>query len=226
MVKKIDTLSETELSILLRAELITQFAKIVTFADEQDRFSLLVNESGKVISKEDLTFTPVIRSEENFNIPKSVKVDFMKSDLYDLLISKFESGFDKKEPKSRELQRSIKSVVNLQPYDSNNVIDKIITGTKDALKSITTVDDKIDCIKEMVAALYANFKNIENRQEKLKIAVPLISKANNICDAEDLFLSKSYTSGELTETIYDGILKLKDYSGNHCHIGRLQPKQR
>jgi len=211
LVKKIDTLSETELSILLRAELITQFAKIVTFADEQDRFSLLVNESGKVISKEDLTFTPVIRSEENFNIPKSVKVDFMKSDLYDLLISKFESGFDKKEPKSRELQRSIKSVVNLQPYDSNNVIDKIITGTKDALKSITTVDDKIDCIKEMVAALYANFKNIENRQEKLKIAVPLISKANNICDAEDLFLSKSYTSGELTETIYDGILKLKDY---------------
>ena len=43
--------------------------------------------------------------------------------------------------------------------------------------------DKIICIKEMVLALYGNFKNIENRQEKLKITVPLISKENNICDS-------------------------------------------
>jgi len=211
LVEKIDVLSETELTLSLRAELIAQLAKIVTFKDEQERFSLLVNETGKVISKEDLTFTPVVRSEERFNIPQSVKVDFMKSELYDLLVSKFESGFDKKEPKSRELQRSIKSVVNLQPYDSNNVIDKIITGTKDALKSFNAIDDKINCIKEMVMALYANFKNIENRQEKLKIAVPLVSKANTICDAEDLYLSKTYPSGELTETIYDGMLKPNDY---------------
>ena len=214
LIEKIDALSETELTIPLRAELITQLAKIINFKDEQERFSLLVNETGKVISKEDLTFTPVVRSEESFNIPKSVKVDFMKSELYDLLISKFESDFDKKEPKSRELQRSIKSVVNLQPYDSNNVIDKIITGTKDALKSLTAIDDKINCIKEMVTALYANFKNIENRQEKLKIAVPLVSKANTICDAEDLYLSKTYPSGELTETIYEGMLKPNDYLGS------------
>lgn len=211
LVEKIDTLSETEMTVSLRADLITQLAKIITFKDEQERFSLLVNETGKVISKEDLTFTPVVRSEESFNIPKSVKVDFMKSELYDLLVSKFESGFDKKEPKSRELQRSIKSVVNLQPYDSNNVIDKIITGTKDAIKSFTIIDDKISCIKEMVSALYANFKNIENRQEKLKIVVPLVSKANTICDAEDLYLSKTYPSGELTETIYNGMLKPNEY---------------
>lgn len=211
LIEKIDTLSKMELTISLRAELITQLARILTFKDEQERFSLLVNESGKVISKEDLTFTPVLRSEESFYIPKSVKVDFMKSELYDLLISKFESGFDKKEPKSRELQRSLKSVVNLQPYDSNNVIDKIITGTKDALKTLPAVDDKINCIQEMVAALYANFKNIENRQEKLKIAVPLISKVNNIRDAADLFLSKSFPSGELTETIYGGIMKPNDF---------------
>jgi len=211
LVKKIDELSQTELSISLRAELIAQLAKIVTFKDEQERFSLLVNEAGRVILKEDITFTPVVRSEESFNIPKSVKVDFMKSELYDLLISKFENGFDKKEPKSRELQRCIKSIVNLQPYDSNNVIDKIITGTKDSLRSFNAIEDKINCIKEMVSALYANFKNIENRQEKLKITVPLISKAEKICDAEELYLSKSYPGGELTDVIYDKILKANDY---------------
>jgi hypothetical protein len=211
LVERIDALSKCDLKIPLRAELITQLSKIVTFKDDQERFSLLVNESGKVISKEDLTFTPVLRSEESFNIPKSVKVDFMKSELYDLLISKFESGFDKKEPKSRELQRNLKSVVNLQPYDSNNVIDKIITGTKDALKTISTNVDRIDCIKEMVSALYANFRNIDNRQDKLKNSVPLISKDENICSAEDLYLSKTYPSGKLTELIYDGMLKAKDY---------------
>lgn len=211
LVNKIDALSETEIPIPLRSELITQLAKIITFKDEQERFSLLVNETGKVISKEDLTFTPVVRSEEHFNIPQSVNVDFIKSELYDLLVSKFEIGFDKREPKSRELQRNVKSVVNLQPYDSNNVIDKIITGTKDALKSIITIEDKINCIKDMVVALYSNFKNIENRQEKIKIGVPLVSKANTICEAEDLYLSKSYPSGELTETIYSGFLKPNEF---------------
>ena len=211
LVEKIDSLSKTDISILLRAELITQLAKVISFNDEQDRMSLLVNESGKVISKDDLAFTPVVRSEESFNIPHSVKVDFMKSELYDLLVSKFEQGFDKKEPKSRELQRCIKLVVNLQPYDSNNVIDKIITGTKDALKSIEAIDDKINCIKEMVAALYANFKNIDNRQEKLKITVPLVSKARKIADAELLYLSEAYPSGKLTEIIYNGFFKPNDY---------------
>jgi hypothetical protein len=135
----------------------------------------------------------------------------MKSELYDLLVSIFEKGFDKKEPKSRELQRCIKSVVNLQPYDSNNVIDKIITGTKEALKTITSIEDKINCIKEMVAALYANFKNIDNRQEKLKITVPLVSKSGEIADAELLYISETYPSGGLTEIIYDGFLKPSDY---------------
>lgn len=210
LVEKIDALSKTNLSVELRAELITQLSKI-TFSNDQERFSLLINESDDIISKEDLAFTPVVRSGEEFKIPKSVKVDFMKSELYDLLISKFENGFDKKEPKSRELQRSIKSVVNLQPYDSNNVIDKIIAGTKDTLKIIATIEDKIICIKEMVLALYVNFKNIENRQEKLKITVPLISKGNNICDSDELYLSESYSSGKLTEVIYLGMLEDKDY---------------
>ena len=211
LIEKIDELSLTEIAISLRAELIAQLSKVIPFKDDRERFSLLVNESGKVISKDDLAFTPVVRSEEKFNIPKSVKVDFMKSELYDLLISIFENTFDKKEPKSRELQRTIKSIVNIQPYDSNNVIDKIITGSKDALKSLPTPEEKVICIKEMVAALYANFKNIENRQEKLKINVPLTSKSNKIIDAEDLFLSKSYPGGSLTEVIYEGLFKSDDY---------------
>jgi hypothetical protein len=211
LVEKIEELSITNISISLRAQLIVQLSKVLSFNDELERFSLLVNESGKVISKDDIAFTPVIRSEENFNIPKSVKVDFMNSELYDALLKLLENDFDKKEPKSRELQRTIKSVVNLQPYDSNNVIDKIITGTKDTLDILSENEDRLMCIKEMVTALYANFKNIENRQDKLRIKVPLINKAKIIDTAENLFLSKSYPSGAITELIYQGIYTENDY---------------
>lgn len=211
LVQQIDELSNTKLPIPIRAELITQLSKVDSDNADDLRFSLLVNESGKVIPKDDVAFTPVVRSEEKFRIPKSVKVDFMKSELFDLLISNFENSFEKNEPKPRELQRAIKSVVNLQPYDSNNVIDKIIAGTKDALKSIRNKKEKLVCINEMIAALYANFKHIENRQEKLRITVPLISKSKQITDAENLFLSKTYPSGSVTEAIYGNTKKAEEY---------------
>lgn len=209
LVERIDELSYSNLSIPLRAELIYQLSKIISYKEENERFSLLVNES-KVISKDDLTFTPKVRSEAKFEIPDLVKVYFMKPELYDLLILKFKETFDKKELEARELQRAIKSVVNLQPYDSNNVIEKIVTGTRGALSSLSA-DDKISCIKDMVTALFVNFKNIENRQEKLKVKVPLISAANKIVDAENLFLSKTYPSGMLTELIYEGLFCESDY---------------
>jgi len=213
-VEKIDALSETELSIALRAELIIQLIDIIGIKDDLERFSLLINDKNEIINKNIVSFTPVRRSDEEFSIPKIVStfLDFMSNELYEELYQRLENRFDKTEKdKKRELQRLIKMVVNVQPYDSSNVIEKIITGTKDALKSITAIEDKLNCIKEMVSALYANFKNIENRQEKLKITVPLISKAEEICYAEDLYLSKSYPSGELTEIIYDGMLQANDY---------------
>lgn len=211
LVKEIDKFSECQIDIELRAELIKQLALAIGASNDKERFSLLINNCNDVILKDELTFTPIVKSEENLKIPRSVKVDFINTELYDSLISKFEENFDKKETKARELQRSIKYVVNIQPYDSNNVIEKIITNTKDTLKKIVSREDKICCVKEMVIALYANFRNIENRQDKLKISVPLISKSENICDAEDLFLSKTYPSGEVTEIIYDGQLTSDHY---------------
>ncbi|WP_148257268.1 protein NO VEIN domain-containing protein [Treponema primitia] len=211
LIEKIDKLSKTGMSIQLRSDLIIQLSGIIEFKENQERFSLLINKFNKVITKDDLAFTPVLSSEENLEIPALVKIDFMDFDLYQLLILKLENKFDKNEPKNRELQRSIKSVVNLQPYDSNNVIEKIITGTNAALKNTSNAENKITYIKEMVAALYSNFKNIENRQEKVKIAVPLISKENTICNSENLYLSESYPSGRLTEIIFKDIFQAKEY---------------
>lgn len=212
LVSKIDDLSKSEIDINLRAELIAQLAKVIPINTDNQRFSLLVDDENALIDKSVIAFTPVIKSEEEFKIPKSVDVGFMNFQLYEILFSRFENEYDKAEKdKRRELQRIIKHIVNIQPYDSNNVIDKIIVGTKDSLKSLSDKDSKIVCIKEMVLALFVNFKNIENRQERLKIGVPLISRSNDFVDAENLFLNKTFPSGQLTEIIYEGVHKSNDY---------------
>jgi len=210
LVEVIDTLSKENLSIELRAELIVQLSQI-PIKEDISKCSLLTNERHELIDKNDITFTPVIRSGEEFNIPRSVKVDFMNSELYDVLVRKLEHNFEKKEPRSRELQRVIKNIVNLQPYDSNNVIDKVISGTSEALKLLSDNEEKLVCIREMVSALYYNFKNIENRQERLKVNVPLICKSGGIELANNLFLSASYPSGSITEVIYEGFYSPEKY---------------
>lgn len=214
LVNMIDAISISKLTIEIRAELIILLIEIIGQKNDLVRFSLLINDSNNIIDKEVVAFTPVRRSEEEFKIPKVVStfIDFMNFELYDELFKRLENNFDKNEKdKKRELQRIIKSVVNVQPYDSNNVIEKIITGTKDALKYLENEDESIDCVKDMVSALFANFKNIENRQDRVKITLPLISKSNEICNSEELFLSQTYPSGALTEIIYEGLFNPEDY---------------
>lgn len=212
LIGRIDELSNSGMLLPLRAELIVVLAKTLPVKESQQRFSLLVNDNGEVIDQEDVAFTPVRRSGETFHVPNAVQIDFMSADLYDLLEARLEDGFDKKElNRSRELQRIIKSVVNVQPYDSNNVIDRIIAGTWDALHIITEVEEQLTCIREMVNALFANFQHINNRQEKLRVNVPLVNLAGKITNAADLFLSATYISGQLTTEIYKGILHVDDY---------------
>ena len=49
----------------------------------------------------------------------------------------------------RELQRIIKVIVNLQPYDISNITKQIITGTRDKLKEVQPSEIST-IIKDMV----------------------------------------------------------------------------
>ncbi|MCS3799091.1 DUF3883 domain-containing protein [Niastella sp. OAS944] len=210
-VERINDLSGCIADLHLRAELIVQMANNNNISEDQGKFSLLVNEASEIISKDSLAFTPAVRSDEMFSIPKSVKIDFMKLELYDLLIGKLESRFDKSELRSRELQRIIKRIVNIQPYDSNNVIEKIITGTKDALK-VRKQPEQLSIIQEMVSALYANYKTLDNKKEKINlVAPPLISKSRAVVDSDELFLSETYPAGEIITLIYENHLSDDEY---------------
>ena len=212
LVEQIDTLSQTDLSIKQRAQLIIYLKEIHTSETSEELFSLLINQKNKaVISKITTTFTPVKRAKAEFEIPDEVKVDFINTELYDAILIKIKDGFDKKEPESREFQRAIKNVVNIQPYDSNNVIDKVITGTRQEIASAKTENDKRVLVKEMVKALYINFPNIDNQLEVLKTEVPLLNINNEIFSSDNLFLSETYPSGDTTRTIFEGIYEDEVY---------------
>ena len=143
LVEQIDKLSYKGISIEQRAQLIILLNEVYKSDTTEELFSLLINQKkNEVIPKTTTTFTPVKRAKEEFEIPDEVKVDFINTALYDAILNKIKDGFDKKEPESREFQRAIKNVVNIQPYDSNNVIDKVITGTRQEIASAKTENDK------------------------------------------------------------------------------------
>ncbi|MEP2280149.1 DUF3883 domain-containing protein [Maribacter sp.] len=212
LVEQIDKLSYKDITIEQRAHLIIILNEVHKSDTTDDLFSLLINQKKKeVIPKTTTTFTPVKRAKEEFEIPDEIKVDFINTDLYDAILIKIKDGFDKKEPESREFQRAIKNVVNIQPYDSNNVIDKVITGTRQEIASTKTENDKRVLVKEMVKALYINFPNIDNKLEVLKTEVPLLNKNNEVTSANDLFLSETYPSGAITNIIFEDLYTNEDY---------------
>lgn len=213
-VGQIDVLSHNGIHIEQRAELIELLVELKNHFTDY-KFSLLISQTNKkVILKNITTFTPVVRSDADFEIPNDVEVDFIHTELYDSLLRRFQSKFDqseKNDQKSRQLQRLIRDVVNLQPYDSNNVIDKIITATNLVVKNTENVLAKNSLVKSMVKALFANFSNIKTEVEVIGKPVYLLNKNNEVAEASTLFISNTYPNGKRVEEIYNGVLTGDDY---------------
>lgn len=211
LVTRIDELSPKLITIQDRANVIEQLVNICHYSEL--KFSLLLNDKKEVIPSSNVTFTPAKNAPKELTIPGYAHIDLMNSDLYEMLEKKYEAQYDPKEPiKSRELQRILKNIVNVQPYDSNNVIDQIIAHSNTVLKN--GVNDEHEIVKEMVYALFSNYLMINNRQEKLKGKVPIISKSNKITSADTLFLNSSYPSGIITEEIYQDVYTFDNYVAN------------
>ncbi|WP_417858130.1 sacsin N-terminal ATP-binding-like domain-containing protein [Xanthomarina gelatinilytica] len=212
LVEKIDALSNNGINIHQRAELIYQLINCGRTTYKKERFSLLINneENKAVIDKNTVAFTPMVQSTNKFVIPDSVKIDFINTELYQLLSNKLNDRFDSKNQISREFQNAVKEVVNVQPYDSNSIIIRIVNGVNKALDTEHDILEKHRLIKDMVSALFRNFKHLNNQLEKLELPISLISKSGQVVSANSLFLGSTYPDGETIEWLYDGI-----YSNEH-----------
>ncbi len=207
LVREIDALSNNGINLQQRAELIYQLINCGRLTYKKERFSLLINdeENKAVIDKNTVAFTPIIQSTNKFVIPDSVKIDFINEELYQLLSNKLKDRFDSKNQISREFQNAVKEVVNVQPYDSNSIIIRIVNGVNKALDTKDDILEKHRLIKDMVSALFQNFKHLNNQLEKLELPISLISKSGDVVSANSLFLGSTYPDGKTIEWLYDGI---------------------
>jgi hypothetical protein len=132
LVEKINQLSSgVRLTINLRAKpikLLVDYAK-----GSSVKYGLLINEQNDVIQKETTAFTP--SEARNFKIPDFVKIDFLNKELYSELLKQFEIKSPNEQDNQRELQRKTKNIVNILPYDKNNIANKIISETNTIIKT-------------------------------------------------------------------------------------------
>lgn len=165
-------------------------------------FELLIDEKdNKIIRKDEEVYTPITK-DYDFDIPSFVKIKFINNELYTNLLKKLKISSNEK---SRDLQRELKNIVNIQTYEPAQVLQKIITSTN---KDLYTSNNKIEIVKEMVLSLYKNYKVLD---EKTKIPentkIQLLSRSNTIENVKDLFLSKTYPSGILAEDLFEDIFE-------------------
>lgn len=200
---KLNVLSRSIKDINQRVDLIYMFYH--TFK-HQNKLEFLIDKNMNLISLEDDVFTP---SKYEFSIPSYVNIKFMNKELFEKLVLKFKIESNEK---SRDLQRILKEITNIQSYEPAPVLQKIITSTNQELKKENI--NKENFIVEMVQSLYENFMLVEKTTIPIDTKIQLLNKNKTLTDAKNLYLSNSYPSGKMTEYLFKNILTNNDFLAN------------
>ena len=197
--EKLSELSKNIDSIDDRADLIYMFFTLKL----EEKLPFLIDKDKNLIAVDDDVYTP---SKNDFSIPKFVKIKFIHKDLFDKLILKFNIVSNEK---SRDLQRKLKEITNIQSYEPAPVLQKIVTSTNKELEKENS--DHMKIIKEMVQSLYENYILLDKTKIPSDTKIQLLNESKLISDAKDLFLSKSYPSGELTELLFSDVFTSEEF---------------
>jgi len=194
---KLNILSKRITNIDERVDLIHLFYR--TFKRE-NQLLFLIDENNKFIDIEDKVYTPP-SINNNLIIPKYVEIKFIHNELYKKLLTKFNVP-------STKLVEELKEMTNIENYNPTSILNKIITATNKELKEENINQNQT--IKEMVLSLYSNYKNL-NEKITLSSKVQLIAQDNSIVNAKDLYLSKTYLSGKLTEELFGDVFEKNEF---------------
>lgn len=184
-----------------------------------EKFSILIDEKGDIISSENTAYTPIIESENIFHRPSYVKFSLINRELYSLLVTHYRSKFVGDEQESRKFKNYFDSIANIQPYDSKSVITKIISAAKLERSKVSGLINEQNVIKEMVKELFKNYQLLKTPPEKFSEPCLLISKSGDIKESDSLWINSSFPSGALTEELYESIFKSSDYVAEPITFG-------
>lgn len=212
---KIDMVSKSDsLSIENRADLIDFFigSSPFDFQERNQKYSLLISRTGKVISNSTVAFTPPVEDGVALEKPEYVEFEFIDIQLFQLLQRRYKEAIENKDRDekifARKFKRFFDGFVNIQPYDSNTIISRIISETRAYLNKTSDSENKKKIVRQMVQALRANYSVLESKADRFSDPCPLISKNGTIVDSGNLFFDDSFPSGKVLADCFS--LHLKD----------------
>lgn len=210
-IQRINSISPDIDLVVNRADLIVMLSENIFPGTESKkcRYELLTDDKNTPISKDKVAFTPQPDGKEKMVIPHFIKLDTINEDLYKELdnLIPVNTGIDSRE---RAVQTYLRPIVNIQAYDATPIIEKIVKDSQTELLS-SSDEDKAPIIKEMVATLFVNYRNIKSKDFQREFTIPLIDQQGNIANAEDLYLGKGFISGKITTEIYEGFFDGSKY---------------
>jgi len=206
--ESLNSLSRAINNIDDRAELIYLFYSAFS---TKPKLVFLIDSHNNLIPLDDDVYTP---SRLDFTIPDYVKIKFMHQTLFEKLILKFDINSAEK---ARDLQRKLKEITNIQSYEPAQVLQKIVTTTNKEIEKDGV--DRIEIIKKMVQSLYRNYIQMDKTKIPDNTKVQLLSQDNSIADAQDLFLSKTYPSGILTDYLFRDVFSSNNFLADISSYG-------
>jgi len=188
----ISYLSNSIVDLVKRVDLIQHLFtnKNALFTNQQnDRLDLpLMVDGDRRLIQRGHCFLPKKSNDQDFVIPSFVNMNFADKDLSEMLSERFQEELksekdqsDRTETEDRVLSRLLRGIVSFSEYDKAAVARFIVSDTNAHLETIAD-EDRIQCIKDMVASLF------ELRMETNLDSVKLVNENNDIVPAKSLLL--------------------------------------
>lgn len=129
-----------------------------------------------------------------FSLPDYVHIRFINQKLFEL-IEKYDNIPD-----------DWKKFVNLKLYNKAEILRKVITSTNEKLKQENAKTENL--IKSMLNCLYKNYSDSTTIFDQ---NIQLLDQNQELQKAGNLYLSKTYPSGELTEELFSDVFEDSDF---------------
>ena len=169
----------------LRAAIVHELWRIFPGNDATNVKAALLYDSEKHSIGEDAdAYTPPESNDVTIETPESIRI--IDKDLYQSLLDAFKDQIDRSSQiRSRALVEQLSRFVNIHPYDSAAINEKIITETNDKLRQ---GGDDVQIVKKMVWKLFFNYQASSERKEEYKGRVSLLDGNGCVRQADDMLL--------------------------------------
>lgn len=202
-----------EIAVNLKVKQRAKFIKLLLEEYPGQKFSVLIDDKDQIIHIEDYVFTNKTSENSELKVPNYSHIRFLNSELYRALILELELTEEKNKP--RVLKDRIEDISNVQSFEPQTVIDKIIFETRNILEDD---EDKQEILKEFYQTLFHNYQYRDANPITIFTSVPCLNRKNKIKNTNELVLSTEFAIGKKSRDIFPG---LYDQGQIVCELNKL-----